>query len=61
MPSRAKIRMKRKSRKSRLTIDRIELSNDKTKLRRDAQYRVTLKILNSRRARRAEIPKDASS
>ena len=37
MPSSAKIRMNKKSRKSKLTMDRILLSSDTTKLRNDAQ------------------------
>ena len=38
IPSKAKMRMKRKSRKSRDTMERILLSNDITRLRNDAQY-----------------------
>lgn len=38
MPSRAKTTMKRKSRKSKLIMDFMELSRDTTRLRRDAQY-----------------------
>ena len=38
MPSSAKMRMKRKSRKRRDTIERIELSREMTKLRREFQY-----------------------
>lgn len=38
MPSRAKTTMKRKSRKSKLMIDFIELRRDTTRLRNEAQY-----------------------
>ena len=38
MPSSAKMRMKRKRRNKRERMDRIELSSDITKLRRDDQY-----------------------
>lgn len=41
MPSRANIRMNKKSRNSNEMIDRIELSNDITKLRSEDQYLVT--------------------
>ena len=38
MPSRAKTTMKRKSRKSKLMMDFIELRSDTTRLRKEAQY-----------------------
>ncbi len=38
MPRRAKIRMNKKRRNNKLTIDLMELSRDITKLRKDAQY-----------------------
>lgn len=38
MPSRAKTTMKRKSKKSKLMMDFMELSRDTTRLRKDAQY-----------------------
>lgn len=38
MPSRAKTTMKRKSRKSKLMMDFIELSSETTRLRKDFQY-----------------------
>lgn len=38
MPSRAKTTMKRKSRKSKLMMDFIELSRETTRLRKEAQY-----------------------
>ena len=38
MPSRAKIRMKRKRRKSRDKMDLIELRREMTKFRREDQY-----------------------
>ena len=38
IPKRAKIRMKRKSRNRREMMERIELSSDMTKLRREDQY-----------------------
>lgn len=38
IPKRAKMRMNRKSRNKREMIDRIELSRDMTKFRRDDQY-----------------------
>ena len=50
--------MKRKSKNSREIIDLMELSNDMTKLRREDQYLVTLKIRKSRRARRTDKPKE---
>lgn len=43
MPSRANTTMKRKSRKSKLMIDFIELRRDTTRLRKDAQYLVKKK------------------
>lgn len=38
MPRRAKTTMKRKSRKSKLMMDFMELSKETTRLRNDAQY-----------------------
>jgi len=38
IPNRAKIRMKRKSRKSKEMIERMELNSEITKLRREDQY-----------------------
>ena len=43
MPSRAKMRMKRKRRKRRERMERIELRREITRLRRLAQYFVTFK------------------
>lgn len=58
MPSRANMRIKRKSRKRSEMMLRIELSREMTRFLRLAQYLVTLKILRSRRARRTEKPKE---
>lgn len=52
------MRMKRKSRKSREMMLRIELSSDITRFLRLFQYLVTLKIRRSLRARRTERPKE---
>ena len=38
IPSRANMRMKRKSRNSRETMERMEFRSDTTRLRREAQY-----------------------
>ena len=56
IPSNAKMRMKRNRRKRRERIDLIELSKDITRFRRDDQYFVTLKILNSLSALRTDNP-----
>lgn len=58
IPSSANMRMKRKSRKSREMMLRIELSSDITRFLRLFQYLVTLKIRRSLRARRTERPKE---
>ena len=58
LTNRANISMKRKSKNSREIIDLMELSNDMTKLRREDQYLVTLKIRKSRRARRTDKPNE---
>lgn len=58
IPSSANMRMKRKSRKRREMMLRIELSSDITRFLRLFQYLVTLKILRSLRARRTERPKE---
>ena len=42
MPSKAKMRMKRKRRKRRERMERMELRREMTRLRRLAQYLVTL-------------------
>lgn len=58
IPSRANMRMKRKRRKSRDMMLRIEFNSDITRLRKLAQYFVTLNILRSLRARRTERPNE---
>lgn len=60
IPSKAKIRMKRKSRKSREMMDLIELKSEITRFLKDDQYFVTLNILKSLRARRTERPNEES-
>jgi hypothetical protein len=52
------MRIKRKSRKRREMMLRIELSREITRFLKLDQYFVTLKILKSRRARRTERPKE---
>lgn len=52
------MRMNKKSRNNNEIMDLIELSNEITRLRRDDQYLVTLKIRKSRRARSTEKPKE---
>ena len=47
MPSRAKMRMKRKSRNSSEMMDLILLSSEMTRLRRDAQYLQTTLSINT--------------
>lgn len=58
IPKSAKMRMKRPSRNSREMMERIELKREMTRLRREDQYLVTLKMRKSRRARRTERPKE---
>ena len=58
IPNRAKISMNKKSRKSSEMMERIELSNDMTKFRKDDQYLVTLKIRSNLRARRTDKPNE---
>jgi len=52
IPSRAKMRMKRKRRKRSETIDRILLSKDITRLRSDAQYLQQRTRVNKQRKRK---------
>ena len=56
IPSRAKMRMKRKRRKSSERMERMELRRLMTRFLSEAQYLVTLKILSSLRARSTERP-----
>ena len=56
IPSRAKMRMKRKRRKSSERIERIELRSEMTRFLNDDQYLVTLKILRSLRALNTDNP-----
>lgn len=58
MPSRANMRMNRKSRKRSEMMLRIEFSSDITRFLKLDQYLVTLKIRSRRRARRTENPKE---
>lgn len=60
IPSKANIRMNKNSRNSKLRMDLMDMSSDSTRLRREAQYLVTLKILSNLKARKTEIPKEAS-
>jgi hypothetical protein len=60
IPSSAKIRMNKKSRKSRDMMDLIELSSEITRFLKDDQYFVTLNILRRRRARSTERPNEDS-
>ncbi len=50
--------MKRKSRNSNEIMERMELSKEMTKLRREDQYLVTLKMRKSLRALKTERPKE---
>jgi len=61
IPSSANMRMKRKSKKRREMMLRIELSSDIIRFLRLFQYLVILKILRSLRARRTERPKESLS
>jgi hypothetical protein len=58
IPRSAKIKMKRKSKRSSDIIDFIELRSETTRFRNDDQYTVTLKIRSKRNARRTDSPKD---
>lgn len=58
IPNSAKMRMNKKSRKSREIMDLIEFRSDITRFLNDDQYFVTLKILKRRKARRTESPND---
>jgi len=58
IPSRAKMRMKRKRRKRREMMERMEERREITRFRREDQYFVTLNIRRRRRARRTDRPKD---
>ncbi len=49
MPNRAKIRMNKKRRNSKLTIDRILLNKETTKLRSDAQCLESVEFISYRR------------
>ena len=56
MPSRANIKINKKSRNNSDRMDRIELRSEMTRFLSDDQYLVTLNILNSRSALNTDNP-----
>ena len=58
IPSRAKMRMNKKRRKSNEMMDLIELKSEITKFLREDQYFVTLNILNNLNALKTDRPND---
>ena len=58
MPSKAKMRMNKKSRKSNEMMDRMELKSEITKFLKEDQYFVTLNILNNLNALKTDSPND---
>lgn len=60
IPSRANIKINKKSKNKRLIIERILFNSDITKFLSEAQYLVTLKIRNRRSDLSTDMPNDWS-